>query len=87
MKTKEKLAHALIQANAPGTMVDAAMNGDYDDFESKSATPINDLVRDCRERGLDAIAKQAMDGDFDATREESEAWFEREGKTLFGEKL
>jgi hypothetical protein len=28
------------------------------------------------------IANRAMDGEFDATKEESDAWYEREGKDL-----
>ena len=82
MKTKEKLAKALTEANAPQEMIAAAISGRYDDFESHSATPIVDLVHDCHHAGLTDIADRAMNGDFDATKEESEAWFEREGKGL-----
>jgi hypothetical protein len=39
----------------------------------------NNTVR----RGLNDLAARAMAGDFDATAEESEAWFQREGKDLF----
>jgi hypothetical protein len=82
MATKNKLAEALTTAGAPSTMIDAALHGEYDDFESKSATPINDLVRDCRRAGLHELATRAMNGEFDGTKEESQAWFEREGKDL-----
>ena len=70
MKAKEKLAQALTKAGAAADMVDAAERGEYDDFESQSATPIMDLVRDARRAGLDEIAKRAMNGDFDAGDEE-----------------
>lgn len=83
MKTKEKLAGILNEAGAPIGMVVAASDGEYDDFESKSPTPINDLVRDCRKYGLNDIATRAMNGEFDATKEESQEWMEREGKDLF----
>jgi len=70
VKAKEKLAQALTKAGASADMVDAAARGEYDDFESQSATPIMDLVRDARRAGLDEIAKRAMNGDFDAGDEE-----------------
>jgi hypothetical protein len=55
-------------------MITAARAGCYDDFKSESATPIMDLVRDLRQAGLTHLAQRAMDGEFDATQEESEAW-------------
>lgn len=85
MKTTERLAAALKEANAPEAMVENAYSGKYDDYESDSATPINDLINDCRMFGLEGIRKRAIDGEFDGTREESEAWMEREGKYLLRE--
>lgn len=82
MKTKEKLASALTVANAPLAMIEDALKGKYDDFESDSPTPIVDLVKDCKMFGLEDMAKRAMNGEFDGTKEESQAWFEREGKDL-----
>lgn len=82
MSTKENLAKALTDANAPDWLVQNAQNGMYDDFESNEVNPIMTLVQDCRCAGLEAIAQRAMSGDFDATPEESEAWFQREGKDL-----
>jgi hypothetical protein len=72
--TTERLAKALESANAPKAMITAARAGCYDDFKSESATPIMDLVRDLRQAGLTHLAQRAMDGEFDATQEESEAW-------------
>mgnify|MGYP001613988739 CR=1 FL=1 len=74
MTTNARLAQALEAANAPKAMVTAARAGCYGDFTTESATPIMDLVRDAQRAGLPAIARRAMDGEFDATREESEAW-------------
>ena len=68
MSAKEKLAEALTQAGASPAMIDDAKRGRYDDFESESATPIMDLVRDCRALGLNKLAIRAMNGDFDAER-------------------
>ena len=82
MATKDKLAAMLKEALAPKWMIDKAKAGGYDDYESQSATPIVDLVRDLKQAGIDWLAERAMNGDFDATKEEAEAWFEREGKDL-----
>ena len=65
MSAKTKLADALTRAGASAEMIADATNGRYADFESESATPIMDLVRDCRTAGLDDIARRAMDGEFD----------------------
>lgn len=78
MKTTEKLAIALRDVGAPPEMITHAERGYYDDFQSELPSPIVQLVNDCRKNGLDDIAN----GDFDATQEESEAWFQREGKDL-----
>jgi hypothetical protein len=66
MNAKEKLAAALTEAAAPAWMIVEAKCGRYDDFESESATPIMDLVRDCHAAGLNHIAERAKDGEFDA---------------------
>lgn len=82
--TTERLAKALEAANAPKAMITAARAGCYDDFKSESPTPCMDLVRDLYEAArqlpnhdrnlLLRVAQQAKNGEFDATREESEAW-------------
>jgi hypothetical protein len=82
MKTKEKLANMLKQHDAPIAMIEAARLGRYDDFESLSATPMMDLVRDCKQLNLNEIAEMAMNGEFDGTKEEAEEWYEREGRHL-----
>lgn len=83
MSTKQKLVAALTNANAPQSMINKAQAGYYDDFESTIATPIQSLVIDLRNAGLNELAARAMDGDFDSTTEEAEAWYQREGKELF----
>lgn len=72
--TTERLAKALEAVNAPKAMITAARAGCYDDFKSESATPCIDLVRDLQQAGLTHLAARAMDGEFDATREEAAAW-------------
>jgi len=79
MKTKDKLAEALRDAGAPTFMIANAEAGYYDDFESDLPCPITTLVFDCEANGLPEIAKRAIDGDFDGTLEEAEAWAKREG--------
>lgn len=83
MTTKERLATELEKAGAPEWMIKNARNGQYDDFESGHAAPITRLVEDAHSVRLHDIAARAVDGEFDSTKEESEAWFEREGKDLF----
>jgi len=73
-KTTQKLMAALEEALAPTWMINKAENMMYDDFLSESPFPIADLVYDCRNEGLYKIANRAIDGDFDATKEESDAW-------------
>lgn len=70
----ERLVAALEQVRAPKAMIVAARAGCYHDFESESATPIHDLVRDARAAGFHAIAQRAIEGEFEATDEESDAW-------------
>jgi hypothetical protein len=80
MSTKAKLAKALSDAHAPPWMIKKAIDGGYDDFESESATPIMDLVNDLTQHGFDSpaltkVADDAKAGTFDATKEESDAWW------------
>ena len=82
MTTKERLGKALEEAGAPKSMIEMARAGEYDDFESNSMTPQIDLVRDLRAEKMEAFAERVINGEFDATKEEAEDWFEREGKDL-----
>ena len=82
MSTKEKLTRALTDANAPDWLLRNAQNGMYGDFESNEVNPIMTLVQDCRCAGLEPIAQGAINGDFDATSEEAEAWYDRDGKDI-----
>jgi hypothetical protein len=73
-RSTDKLVAALQEAGAPADMVIRATGGAFHDFESRSATPIVDLVRECTRLGLHGVAERARNGDFDATREESDRW-------------
>jgi hypothetical protein len=82
VKTTERLANALREAGAPADMVIRAEGGYYDDFRSPLATPCIQLVNDARRHGLADIAQRAINGEFDATKEESDEWYETEGRKL-----
>lgn len=74
MHTTEKLAVALEEERAPKSMIRRAREGHYHDFLSPLAMPIHELVNDARRYNLTRIAKRAMNGDFDATKEEPDEW-------------
>jgi hypothetical protein len=84
VSTKERLASVLKEAGLHA-MSGAAAAGRYDDFESEHTTPIYDLVQDLRAAGREDLARRAIDGEWDASREEAEAWFQREGRHLVPE--
>lgn len=83
MNSKEKLALALAESNAPGYMIERAKSGYYSDFDSDLEMPCVQLVLDCQKLDLSDIADRAKNGEFDATKQESDEWFEKEGKELF----
>lgn len=74
MKTKERLAQALETAGVPSGLVMKAREGWYDDYESHSATPKADLVRDLHRLGRPDLVARVRDGEFDNTKEEGDAW-------------
>ena len=60
-----RLTEALREANAPPDLIRKAEAGYYGDFTSPLATPIMQLVEDCRIHGLVALVERAMGGEFD----------------------
>lgn len=80
--TTEKLAKAMEEVGCPSGMIQRALEGEFDDFKSNSATPIVRLVRELQSIGQNALAQRAMDGEFDATKEEADAWYAEEGHKL-----
>jgi hypothetical protein len=79
--TSERLAQVL-HAVGLFEMEKKAREGYYDDFRSTLATPIMQLVADLMAAGQTDLARRAREGEFDATREEADAWFKREGQGL-----
>jgi hypothetical protein len=88
-KTTERLIVALHEEHAPEWIIVKATNMQYDDYLSDSAFNIADLVSDCRKAGgLQKIINRAIDGQFDASEDESDAWAASpEGQATFQELL
>lgn len=83
MKTKDRLLDALAQAGAPVFMLERAARGGYDDYEcEESATPCVDLYNDARKSGLTELAERCLNGEFDGTKEEADAWWQSKGHKL-----
>lgn len=83
----EKLADALREVpGMPPDMISRALDGHYHDYLSPLALPELQLVIDLRtladlpttgplaKKALAAVAARVIAGEFDATREESDAW-------------
>lgn len=76
MHTKDILAEALEKAKLP-EMAAKARTGYYHDFLSPLATPCLQLAEDLAAAGtVEAMALRArhLNGEFDATKEESDDW-------------
>jgi hypothetical protein len=88
--TKDKLAAALRDAGLV-QLVHRASIGYYDDFLSPLASPQLQLLADLADLATPqaaALAKRVMNGDFDATLEESQAWADStEGEATFSRLL
>jgi hypothetical protein len=90
LPTTERLGQALEALDDPklAAMIERARQGYYDDYKSPLATPIIQLVNDIREAGHPEFAQRVIDGEFDATPEESKAWANSpEGQAVFQELL
>lgn len=78
--SKMKLAAAIREI--PGYAVRADLQqmsaraeaGYYHDFESPLAAPCMQLAHDLRVIGAEDVLARHMNGEFDATKEESDAW-------------
>lgn len=85
--TMHRLARDLEAAGAPPEMVAKASAGYYDDFHPNgSEINMTDLYRDLHNAGLNDLAEMVKQGEWDATKEESDAWAESpEGQETFAE--
>lgn len=86
--SSERLALALEQEGAPDEMITRARQDYYHDFKSPLPLPEMQLLADAREHGLTAIAEGVMEGRWDATKAESDAWAaSHDGQKTFQELL
>ena len=86
--TTEKLASILAENGAPEGMIKKAREGYYDDFKSDLVTPCVQLVNDLTKLGFIGLATRAKNGEFDSSKEESEAWQQSpEGQAAFNSLL
>ncbi len=74
--TTQKLADALMGAGAPMWMVRLAQSGYYDDFKSPLPAPQLQLRKDAIRLNLKTIIEAQDKGEFDATKEEADAWMQ-----------
>lgn len=87
----ERLAQALLEGVNPlvvdhdrAQLVRRVRAGYYHDFLSPLATPCIQLYRDLHRAGLTDLAERVKNGDFDATKAESDAWSTSpEGRATF----
>ena len=88
MHTKDFLASELRKAGLMDMSIKAA-NGYYHDFLSPLATPCMQLAEDLHKVGTPeamALRERHINGEFDATKEESDEWARGpEGQAAFAE--
>lgn len=85
IRTRERLAQVL-HAEVLFDLERRARAGEFDDFESDSATPIGDLVAALRAAGKDGLALRAMEGEWDGSPDEAEEWIRSpEGRAVVAE--
>lgn len=55
-------------------LAERAERGEFADYADTHVCPITELHRLCRQYGLHALADRVANGDFDASKEESDEW-------------
>jgi hypothetical protein len=87
MHTKDRLAAALREIKLDG-LAKRAEKGQFDDFLSPHSMPIHLLAYELAQVATPealALRRRVVNGDFDATPEESEAWANSpEGRAAIG---
>lgn len=83
MRTRDKLASELRKAAAEETAVNAskyeafakrAETGEFDDYADTYVCPITQLYSELAAAGFTKFAARVANGEFDATKEESDEW-------------
>jgi hypothetical protein len=76
MHTKDRLAAALVEAELP-ELAERAAKGGFDDYLSDLPTPtlalVEELAKAATRKALD-LRKRVINGEFDSTAAEAEAW-------------
>jgi hypothetical protein len=84
--TRERLARAMAEAGVPGVAIRDARLGYYDEYMGPLPFPISTLVADLEKNGFPELAARARAGEFNATKQESDAWAaSEEGRATFAE--
>lgn len=80
----KKLVAELEKCNLQGIdkIIDRAKKNYYHDYKSSLTAPQVQLYEDLMQIGAVEIANKVMQGEFDATRIESDEWMQSEGKDL-----
>lgn len=55
-------------------LAERAATGEFGDYADTHVCPITELHRLCRQYGLHSLADRVADGEFDASKEESNEW-------------
>lgn len=55
-------------------LAERAATGEFGDYADTHVCPITELHRLCRQYGLHSLADRVADGEFDASKEESDEW-------------
>jgi hypothetical protein len=75
--TADRLAAAISGYNTDGKhdkLLARAAAGEFADYGDAHACPITELYKLCRRYGLHELAARVADGEFDASKEESDEW-------------
>jgi hypothetical protein len=81
MRTRDKLAAELRKVAAQSQHADKyeafakrAETGEFDDYADTYVCPINQLHSELKAAGFEKFAARVANGEFDATKEESDEW-------------
>jgi hypothetical protein len=86
MNSTEKLVRALQASGASARLLARARADEFNDYRSPHVFPQHELLAAAREEGLEGICQSVIDGEFDATVEESDMWAASpEGQEAFRE--
>ena len=86
----ERLASAVAEYNRDGKhdkLMARAAAGEFTDYADTHACPITELHRLCRKYGLNELADRVANGEFDATKDESDEWMKSQSGQAVAKEL